>query len=79
MRKPARSRKTLFRAALQLEEKTVEQWASEQPNEKTGEVGVSTVHLYDVLNGKRVSAPLIGRIDALIRKHFGDVAISAVA
>lgn len=72
MRKPRGSRKSLFGAALKLEGKTVEQWASEQPNEKSGGTGVSTAHLYDVLNGKRVSAPLIGRIDAVIRRHFDD-------
>lgn len=72
MRKPRGSRKSLFGAALKLEGKTVEQWAREQPNEMNGGRGVSTAHLYLVLNGKRVSAPLLSRIDAVIQRHFGD-------
>lgn len=73
MRKTRKSRKSLFGAALKLEGVTVEQWVRQQPNEKSGGTGVSTAHLYDVLNGKRVSAPLLARIDAVIRRHFGDV------
>lgn len=64
-------RKALFGAALKLEGKTAEQWADEQPNEKSGDVGVSTAHLYLVLNGRTTSAPLTTRIDDLIAKHFG--------
>lgn len=77
MAKPKHTRKVLFLAALKLEGKTVEQWASEQPNEKTGGRGVSTAHLYEVLNDTRTSAPLDGRIDAVVQKHFGDSAIPA--
>lgn len=74
-------RKTLFRAAVQLEGKTVEQWAAEQPNEKTGELGVSTPHLYEVLNERTTSAPLLARVDAVIQAHFPefDPAAAAVA
>lgn len=64
-------RKALFGAALKIEGKTAEQWASEQPNEKTGDVGISTPHLYLVLGGRTTSGPLTARIDDLIAKHFG--------
>ena len=77
MPKSKHSRKALFSAALKLEGKTVGQWASEQPNEKTGGVGVSTPHLYGVLDDERQSAPLRRRVDALIQKHFGSSAVPA--
>ena len=77
MPKPKHSRKALFTAALKLEGKTVEQWASEQPNEKTGGVGISTAHLYLVLDGRSQSAHLVERIDALIRTHFGAATVPA--
>lgn len=77
MAKTKHSRKALFSAALKLEGKTVEQWASEQPNERTGGTGVSTPHLYGVLDDERKSAPLRQRIDSLIQKHFGSSAITA--
>lgn len=77
MAKARLSRKALFAAALKLEGKSVEQWAREQPNEKTGGRGVSTAHLYEVLNDSRTSAPLMQRIDALIGKHFGVSAVPA--
>jgi hypothetical protein len=70
MAKSRPTRKALFTSAVRLEGMTVEQWAAEQPNERTGTVGISTAHLYSVLNGDTTSAPLNARIDSLVRKHF---------
>lgn len=70
-------RKALFPAAVKLDRTTVDQWLAEQPNEKTGELGISRAHLYEVINGRTTSAPLLARIDALIARHFPEFAVES--
>ena len=67
-----KSRKTLFLAAVRLADTTVAQFAATVPN-NAGTVGVSTVTLYEVLNGKTTSAPITTAVDAFIREQFGAV------
>ena len=67
-----KSRKTLFLAAIRLAETTVERFASTVPN-SAGGIGVSTVTLYEVLNGKTTSAAITAAVDALIREQFSAV------
>jgi hypothetical protein len=55
-------RKRAFRTALALADTTMKAWAAEQ--------GVSLPHLYLVLMGQRVSAPLNAKIDAFIAQNL---------
>lgn len=61
MPKVAESRKARFKAALALANTTVLAWCEEQ--------GISTGHLYQVLNGDRESASLLERVDAYIERY----------
>jgi predicted transcriptional regulator len=54
-------RKARFLRALAVTGQSQAAWADE--------VGVSPAHLSFVLNGKRESGKLVGKIDAFIREH----------
>jgi hypothetical protein len=62
VRATSEHRKRRFKAAIELADTTIKAWADE--------AGISTTHLYETLDGKRVSAPLNERIDAFIGKHL---------
>jgi hypothetical protein len=53
--RPGRVRIQRFKAALAIREQTMEQWADSR--------GVSYGHLWQVLNERRVSAPLIAKVE----------------
>lgn len=55
------TRKARFESALKLIGMTQERWAEEEGK-------VSRTQLNEFLNGKRVSAPLTGKVDAFIKR-----------
>lgn len=55
MPKPKNPRKARFLAALRLAEMTMAEWASSE--------GVTTGHLSQVLDGKRISNTLMDKVD----------------
>lgn len=63
------SRKAAFKAALALAETTVEAWA------KTS--GVTSGHLYQVLDGRRESATLTEKVDEFIAEQLPDIRVGA--
>ena len=65
MRAPNARRKR-FRAALALAGMSLTKWAELE--------GVTRQHLNEVLNGKRVSAPLNEKIEAFTKQHLSKVA-----
>jgi hypothetical protein len=66
MAKPDKSRKARFRAALALAGLTARQWADRE--------GITAGHLSQVLDGKRESAALCGKVDAFTAKYLTKVA-----
>jgi hypothetical protein len=61
MSKPANRRKSQFRAALALAEKTAAQWAAEND--------ITPGHLSQVLAGKKESRSLLEKVEAFTRKY----------
>ncbi len=64
MPKVKTSRKQLFRAALAITGQTAAEWA--EANDLTAQ------HVSHVLNGRRESMRLIGKIDEFVAKHIGN-------
>lgn len=65
-----RERRKRFRAALALAGMTQEGFAGRK------DVGVSPEHVSLVLYGRRVSAPLLAKIDSFIAKHLGEARVA---